>query len=126
VHAVADTHVDAVVSLCRMGSGQVPAGVEHVEVPLIDRSGANAHLRHLVLDTAAGVAALRAEGKRVLLHCAAGQSRTPAVAAAYLHLRFGYSGEEALRRVGQVLDHHPSNTELVSLVRSLPSRAPSP
>jgi protein-tyrosine phosphatase len=32
---------------------------------------------------------LRQEGKRVLLHCIAGQSRTPAVAAIYSHLATG-------------------------------------
>lgn len=68
--------------------------------------------------TAAGLVALREEGKRMYLHCAAGQSRTPAVAA-YLHLRLGMSGEEALRRVGEVLTHSRHNDELVNLVRSL-------
>ncbi len=55
----------------------------------------------------------------MFLHCAAGQSRTPAVAAAYLHLRLGLPGEEALRRVDTVLDHREHNQELISLVRDL-------
>ncbi len=113
--------IDAVVSLCRVGRQYVPSGVEHHEVHFIDTPGANANLRHVVLDTAAGILSLREEGKRVYLHCAAGQSRTPAVAAAYLHLRFGISGDEALRRVGTVVQHSQHNHELVTLVRTLPA-----
>lgn len=113
--------VDAVVSLCRMGQEVVADGVEHHEVHLIDTIEANAHLRHVVLDTAAGLLALRGEGKRVYLHCAAGQSRTPAVAAAYLHLRLEISGAEALQRVGEVLEHRRHNHELIELVQSLPA-----
>ena len=105
----------------RVGREYVPDGVEHHEVHLIDTPGANVHLRHVVLDAAAGIQDLRQEGKRVYLHCAAGQSRTPAVAAAYLHLRLGISGEEALRRVAKVIYHYQHNSELVELVRSLPA-----
>ncbi|MEY9211595.1 ADP-ribosylglycohydrolase family protein [Thermobifida halotolerans] len=79
---------DAVVSLCRTGTAdftEVPR-TDHVRVWLIDQVGANAHV-HFTLDQAAhAVAGLRAEGKRVLLHCAAGRSRTPAVAARYATL----------------------------------------
>lgn len=118
-------NVDAVVSLCRVGRDYAPVGVEHHEIHLIDEAGANAHLAHVVLDTAAGIVALRDEGRRVYLHCAAGQSRSPAVAAAYLHLRFGLSGEEALRRVAGVLRHLEHNddlVELIRLIRSLPEK----
>ncbi|WP_424892360.1 ADP-ribosylglycohydrolase family protein [Streptomyces sp. XH2] len=77
--------VDAVVSLCRVGQDPILSGtdVEHVRVWLVDKQGANANL-HYVLDQAAReIARLRQEGKRVLLHCVAGRSRTPAVAAVY-------------------------------------------
>ncbi|HVL98293.1 MAG TPA: dual specificity protein phosphatase [Egibacteraceae bacterium] len=117
--------IDAVVSLCRVGRTFAPPDVEHHELHLIDTPGANTHLRHVVADTAAGVLAIRDEGKRVYLHCAAGQSRTPAVAAAYLHLRLGISGEEALRRVGAALRHYQHNHELIDVVRSLPERPDS-
>jgi ADP-ribosylglycohydrolase len=119
-----EADVDAVVSLCRVGAGFGVGEVEHHDVHLIDESGRNAHLRHVVLDTAAGVLALREEGKRVFLHCAAGQSRTPAVAAAYLHLRLGIDGDEALRRVVAVLPHLDHHRELVELMRSLPAGPP--
>jgi len=43
----------------------------------------NPHLDFVLTDAAAAVAALRAEGKTVLLHCVQAQSRTPAVAALF-------------------------------------------
>ena len=67
--------VDAVVSLCRLGADEVPApGVDpgdHVEVWLIDSPDPdrNPHLDHVLTQAADTVAALRAEGRTVLLHC---------------------------------------------------------
>ncbi|MFG2454731.1 ADP-ribosylglycohydrolase family protein [Streptomyces sp. NPDC048512] len=107
--------VDAVVSLCRMGTGPVLHGsdVEHVRVWLVDSQGDNANL-HYVLDQAAReVLRLRQEGKRVLLHCYAGQSRTPAVGAAYSNLAFGLDPRTALKELrtalvnGWHLSEHP-------------------
>ena len=74
--------VDAVVSLCRMGSESL--GVEHVEFRLIDAGPReNPNLLFLLDDAASTVKALRDEGKTVLLHCVEGRSRTPSVAARY-------------------------------------------
>jgi ADP-ribosyl-[dinitrogen reductase] hydrolase len=77
--------VTAVVSLCLVGSAQVPADLEHVVFRLIDRADpeSNLNLDHLIRDAADTVAALREEGHVVLLHCVAAQSRTPTVAIAY-------------------------------------------
>ncbi|MGI3782940.1 MAG: ADP-ribosylglycohydrolase family protein, partial [Janthinobacterium lividum] len=81
--------IDAVVSLCRLGPDQVPAaGVrpeDHVEVWLVDSadSAQNPHLGFAFRDAADAVAALRAEGRTVLVHCLQAQSRTPTVAALY-------------------------------------------
>ncbi|MET8288369.1 ADP-ribosylglycohydrolase family protein [Streptomyces sp. NPDC005132] len=97
--------VEAVVSLCRTGTDPILPGteVEHVRVWLVDSQGANANL-HYVLDQAARqVLRLRQEGKRVLLHCFAGQSRTPAVAAIYSHLATGTDSKTALHDLRQVL-----------------------
>ncbi|MFF4960985.1 ADP-ribosylglycohydrolase family protein [Streptomyces sp. NPDC001222] len=99
--------VDAVVSLCRIGSDPILAGadVEHLRVWLVDSQGENANL-HYVLDQAARqVLRLRQEGKRVLLHCVAGQSRTPAVAALYSHLATGTDPKTALSDLREVLVH---------------------
>jgi ADP-ribosylglycohydrolase len=73
---------DAVVSLCRMGSADL--GAEQVEFWLIDQGPAgNQNLDFVLDDAARTIAALRAEGKTVLLHCVEGKSRTPSVAARY-------------------------------------------
>jgi ADP-ribosyl-[dinitrogen reductase] hydrolase len=97
-------HVDAVVSLCRVGRTELdwlaldPA--DHVEVRLIDAGGdANPNLQVVMDDAADAVAAFRAEGKRVLLHCVAAQSRTPSVAALYSVRHLGRDPVTALREV---------------------------
>jgi hypothetical protein len=70
--------VDAVVSLCRMGSADL--GAEHIEFWLLDAGGRKTFLLD---DAARTIKALRDEGKTVLLHCVEGRSRTPSVAARY-------------------------------------------
>jgi len=80
--AVAAGGYDAVVSLCRMGRADL--GVEHVNVWLSDTTAEqNPNLEFVLADTAELVRQLRSEGKRVLLHCVEGSSRTPSVAARY-------------------------------------------
>jgi hypothetical protein len=89
---------DAVVSLCRMGRAEVPDGVESVVFRLIDSvdPAANPNLAFVLKDAAETVRALRAQGRGVLRHRVAAQSRTPAVAAAYaLLLGHGESGVNA-------------------------------
>lgn len=82
-------HITAVVSLCLVGRTQVPQGVQHVGYRLIDHPDAevNPNLDFVIADAARTVAALRAEGHQVLVHCVAAQSRTPAVGIAYSLLR---------------------------------------
>lgn len=114
--------VDAVVSLCRVGTAEVPDSLEHHQVWLIDQPGedANPNLGFVLDDTVEAIDTLRAEGKRVFLHCVAGASRTPAVAAAYLARRDRISGREALDRVAAAVPfHHPHNT---SFLRELEDR----
>ncbi len=102
--------VDAVVSLCRIGADdRATAGVppeDHVEVWLIDSDGPghNAHLEFALDDAATVVEELRAEGKRVLLHCVAAQHRTPAVALAYARRRGAdpASAADAIQKALQV------------------------
>ncbi|MEP7194492.1 MAG: ADP-ribosylglycohydrolase family protein [Actinomycetota bacterium] len=101
--------VNAVVSLCRLGNAEVPtAGVaarDHVEVWLIDEADAakNPNLDFVLSDAAGAVAALRAEGKTVLLHCVQAQSRTPTVAALYGARLTGRNPVEALSDIVKVL-----------------------
>ncbi|MFF3615049.1 ADP-ribosylglycohydrolase family protein [Streptomyces sp. NPDC002580] len=120
--------VDAVVSLCRMGTGPVLAGsdVEHVRVWLVDSQGANANLHYVVDQAAREVLRLRQEGKRVLLHCYAGQSRTPAVAAAYSHLATGIDPKIALKDLRETLVngwHLEAHPELRDAVHELAAPA---
>ena len=82
--AVAAGGFDVEVALCRMGSAD--PGHERVEVWLIDADDANPNLAFVLDDAARTVQTLRAEGKRVLLHCVQGRSRTPTVAARYAQL----------------------------------------
>jgi len=77
------SRVDAVVSLCRIGRAQVPAGLERVQVWLVDQDDRNANLDLVLAEAADAVAELRREGRQVFLHCAEGRSRTSAVAALY-------------------------------------------
>lgn len=98
--------IDAVVSLCRVGAAHVPERIEErVEVWLVDRDDPelNPNLDFVLTDTVDVLAALRAEGHTVLLHCAQAQSRTPAVAALYAAKHLGVEPAQALADVAAVL-----------------------
>ena len=99
--------VDAVVSLCLVDADEVPGRLEHHEVVLVDRAdaAANPNLPLVLADTAAAIATLRDEGKRVFVHCLAGRSRTPTVVAAYLAARTGLAGPDAFARVAAQVPH---------------------
>ncbi|WP_166869327.1 ADP-ribosylglycohydrolase family protein [Salinibacterium sp. ZJ70] len=106
--------VDAVVSLCRLGSEQVPARIPAAmrhRVWLIDVAdpAENPHLDEVLRDAADSVAALRAEGRTVLLHCVEARSRTPIVAAAYAALHLGVPAGQALNDVLAALPHARPN-----------------
>lgn len=94
--------VDAVVSLCRVGAAQAPGRVSH-QVRLLDSVQAdNPNVDFVIDDAARTVLRLRDAGHRVYLHCVAGQSRTPTVAARVAVLD-GVPLERALREVTAVL-----------------------
>ena len=54
--------VDAVVSLCRVGDADLPAGAEQIDVRLIDQPGVNENLDFVFLDTVRAVEQLRRDG----------------------------------------------------------------
>ncbi|MDQ6875777.1 MAG: ribosylglycohydrolase, partial [Actinomycetota bacterium] len=124
--------VSAVVSLCRIGTGDAPArGVraeDHVEMWLVDSADPedNAHLEFVVDDAARTVAALRAEGHRVLLHCVAAQSRTPTVAARYAVLRDGLTPAAALAHLLAALPLASPNPRLRHALLALGAGASPP
>jgi protein-tyrosine phosphatase len=85
---------------------------------LVDQDGteANPHLALVMEDAADAVAQFRAEGKRVLLHCVAAQSRTPSVAALYSVRHLGVEPARALREVCAVLPDARPNRDLAAVV----------
>lgn len=116
--------VDAVVSLCRLGAAEVPApGVaagDHVEYWLLDDPdpAKNSNLDFVLGDAAATVAAMRAEGRTVLLHCVQAQSRTPTVAALYGARLTGRTPIEALADIAALLpDARPNPAFRAALQR---------
>jgi hypothetical protein len=116
--------VNAVVSLCRLGEAQAPArGVgpgDHVEVWLIDEPGReNPNLDFVLDDAAATVAALRAEGKTVLLHCVQAHSRVPAVAALYGARLTGRTPTECLADISEALPNANPNDAFRAALRRL-------
>lgn len=117
---------DVVISLCRIGADDPPAGCEAHELFLVDHAedGANPNLDFVLRDTATAMVAFRDAGQTVFLHCVAGMSRTPTVAAAYLAERFGLSGSDALDRVREALPAaNPNRAFLAALQRLWPGRS---
>ena len=100
--------VDAVVSMCRVGTHETPDHVEHLRFRLVDSGTSNAHPAVVLRDAAEAVTTLRDEGKRVFLHCQGGRSRSASVATLYLMGRLGISPSEALPRITPALPeaHH--------------------
>ncbi len=113
--------VDAVVSLCRVNDDDLPAGVEQIDIRLIDivDPDANPNLDFVLTDTVRLVEKLRGEGRTVLLHCAACQSRTPTVAAFYGARKQGISGMLALQHVSSVLPGAWPNSDLKEAIKRL-------
>ncbi|MEX2550378.1 MAG: dual specificity protein phosphatase [Nitriliruptoraceae bacterium] len=94
----------------------VIAGLEHHQVWLVDRDGADANpnLRFVLDDTADAIHTLRTEGERVFVHCVAGASRTPAVAAVHLARHGGIPAAEALEFVAAAIPcHNRHNTSFI-------------
>ena len=111
--------VTAVVSLCRVGTEQVPAGLEHVEVWLLDEEdpALNPNLDFVLRDTTDALADLRAEGHVVFLHCVQAISRTPTIAALYSARHLGIPIEKAIVDVKRMLPlAHPNPTFVAALL----------
>ncbi|MGO4490475.1 ADP-ribosylglycohydrolase family protein [Arthrobacter sp. 2YAF22_2] len=137
--SVATADVDAIVSLCRLGTkdrGPKIQARDHLTFWLVDEPsmGHNANLDFTLHGAAAAVAALRAEGKRVLLHCVRAESRTPTVAALYGALITGAPALEVLTAVQKRLPNASPNPRFMTTLRNaattrpdeLPSEAEAP
>jgi ADP-ribosyl-[dinitrogen reductase] hydrolase len=107
VEGAIDDGATVVVSLCRMGTHDVPPTIEQHTIGLIDsNSEDNPNLVFVLRDTAATIDDLVQAGERVFVHCVSAENRTPAIAAAYLMTR-GASLDSALRQVGDAFDGGP-------------------
>jgi protein-tyrosine phosphatase len=97
--------VTAVVSVCPVAAGEVPAGVEQIDVPLVDSPYAadNPNLALVLHDTADLIQTLRGEGRIVLVHGVQGASRVPAVAGAYAFRHYDLTVSGAFTDVRSVL-----------------------
>ena len=106
--AALQSGADVVVSLCRMGTKDVPADVEHQVVGLIDTDAAdNPNLAFLLADTADFIATRVAQGRSVYAHCVAADNRAPAVAAAYLARHGAVDPRAAVEQVTAAFGHAP-------------------
>ncbi|WP_432543062.1 ADP-ribosylglycohydrolase family protein [Kineococcus sp. SYSU DK002] len=92
----------AVVSLCRTGGR---FGHEVQRFAYLTDDDSNTELRTVLDDVLGDIAALRADGRRVLVHCHAGASRTGLVLRAWLVRSQGVSAAEATERVGAAWPH---------------------
>jgi len=115
--AIADG-AQTVVSLCRMGTDDVPPHVEHHVVGLHDTGHSdNPNLTLLLEDVADHIQDAHLSGRSTYVHCVAAENRTPSVAAAWLVRHHGYDADEALAVAGQGLN--PPQSFLVDGVRSV-------
>jgi protein-tyrosine phosphatase len=113
--------VDAIVSLCRLGTEELLSGEDrnHVEVALLDNPdrAKNPNLDAVLADAADVVAELRAEGRTVLLHCVQAVSRTPTVAVLYAMRHRGIPAEQALAAVIDALPYADPNPEFRAAIQ---------
>lgn len=111
--------VDAVVSLCRVAQCEIPPGMTHLDVRLIDQAGQNDNLDFVLLDTVRAIEHLRAGGHTVFLHCLYAISRTPTIAALYGARRAGVGIERALTDLCAVLPEADPNPDFLPALHRL-------
>jgi ADP-ribosyl-[dinitrogen reductase] hydrolase len=90
------------VSLCRTGTR---FGHDVQRFAYLTDDDANSELDAVLSDVLGDIEALRADGRRVLVHCFAGQSRTGLVLRAWLRRSQGLSAAEATDAVGRRWPH---------------------
>ncbi|MFH5880249.1 ADP-ribosylglycohydrolase family protein [Arthrobacter sp. NA-172] len=118
---VSELGINAVVSLCRLGTNDVPsvAAADHATFWVIDSAAAsdNSQPDFVLKEAAATIEGFRAEGKTVLLHCVRAESRTPTVAALYGARVAGVSPLEALEDLRQVLPGARPNSRFIDILK---------
>ncbi|MEJ7771021.1 MAG: ADP-ribosylglycohydrolase family protein [Geodermatophilaceae bacterium] len=103
VYGARDSDRDfAVISMCRTG-GRFGHEVQRFAYLIDDDT--NSEISAVLEDVLDDISALRADGKRVLVHCYAGQSRTGLVLRAWLMRSEGVGLTEATERVAELWPH---------------------
>ena len=117
-------HIDAVVSLCRLGVDQepvpAPAAPDHVRVWLINSADPadNPNLDHVAEATVTTVMNLRAEGRQVYLHCDDGRSRTPFIASLYGSRFTDAPAEEVLQTIQRLVPQAQPNPAFLRMIHT--------
>ena len=117
-------HIDAVVSLCRLGADQQPLPTpepsDHLRVWLIDSAdpGDNPNLEHVAEQTVAMVMNLRADGHHVYLHCDDGRSRTPFIASLYGSRFADAPADEVLRAIQRLAPQAQPNPAFLRMIHT--------
>jgi ADP-ribosyl-[dinitrogen reductase] hydrolase len=92
----------AVISLCRLGE-PFPHGVQRMAY--IADNDYNSDLDDVLADVLDDMAALRADGRKLLIHCHGGASRTGLVLRAWLRRTEGMTADEATAHVAERWPH---------------------
>jgi hypothetical protein len=115
---------EVVISLCRMGTADVPPEVEHHVLGLLDTTlEENPNAAFVLADLTDGLADLVAEGKRVFVHCVQAENRTPAAALAWL-LSQGAPSTSATAEFDAAFGRSGSPLLVLSHLVARPSTAP--
>ena len=94
---------DTVISLCRMGTDDVPPDVDHHVLGLLDSTpDENPNAVLLLTDATTYLLDLVAARRRPFVHCVQAENRTPACAITWL-LQNGAAPDDAVRQVAEVL-----------------------
>jgi ADP-ribosyl-[dinitrogen reductase] hydrolase len=108
-----------VLSLCRVVEAFKDVEVRR-EVYMVDKAGdRNPALRKALVDAVDTIDAWRAEGRKVLVHCHGGRSRTTLVVKAWAMRHQGLTAERAHEWMGEVWDRYDSwNPTFLELLAS--------
>lgn len=88
--------IDAILNVAEEQDYKAHEGIEYHKVGLTDDANNSCASIQKAVDTLAG---LVSKGKTVLLHCAAGRSRAPSVAAMYYHQKHGHTMNSAIQAI---------------------------
>jgi protein-tyrosine phosphatase len=101
---IADAGIEAVVNLAFEDPPEPPPrGILYLRVPMIDGTGNRSAWIDLAITTVANLLRLSIP---TLVHCGAGMSRAPTIAAAAIAIGFGKNVEDCLR---EIVARHPSD-----------------